>query len=72
MGHTEASLDLSILAGLSPAGVLAEIVNDDGSMMRLGSPHGGLRTFAATHGLVLTSVQDIVAFRQRNPDGVCR
>ena len=71
MGHTEASLDLSILAGLSPAGVLAEVVNDDGSMMRLDTPRGGLRNFAETHGLVLTSVQDIVAFRQRNPDGVC-
>jgi len=70
MGHTEASLDLSTLAGLSPGGVLAEVVNDDGSMMRLESPDGGLRHFAATHGLVLTSVQDIVAFRQRNPDGV--
>ena len=58
-GHTEASLDLSRLAGLQPCGVLAEIVNDDGSLARLPT----LREFAATHGLVLTSVQDIIAYR---------
>ena len=58
-GHTEASLDLARLAGLQPAGVLAEVVNDDGSVMRL----PGLRKMAADHGLVLTSVQDIIAYR---------
>jgi 3,4-dihydroxy 2-butanone 4-phosphate synthase/GTP cyclohydrolase II len=58
-GHTEASLDLTRLAGLRPAGVLAEVVNDDGSVTRL----PGLRKLAAEHGLVLTSVQDIIAYR---------
>eukprot|EP01041_Mallomonas_annulata_P000501 gene501-949_t len=61
-GHTEASLDLSQLAGLYPAGVLAEVVNDDGSLMRLNS----LKEFANKHGLVLTSVQDLIAFRMEN------
>eukprot|EP01038_Epipyxis_sp_PR26KG_P009790 gene9790-13171_t len=59
-GHTEASLDLSRLAGLRPAGVLAEVVNDDGSMTRL----PGLELMAKEHGLVLTSVQDIIAYRK--------
>jgi 3,4-dihydroxy 2-butanone 4-phosphate synthase/GTP cyclohydrolase II len=58
-GHTEASLDLTRLAGLRPGGVLAEIVNDDGSLSRLPT----LREFSATHGLVLTSVQDLIAYR---------
>lgn len=59
MGHTEASLDLTKLAGLRPGGVLAEVVHDDGSMMRLPD----LRVMAAKFGLVLTSVQDIKAYR---------
>lgn len=58
-GHTEASLDLTRLAGLRAGGVLAEIVNDDGSMARLPT----LREFSREHGLVLTSVQDITAYR---------
>ena len=58
-GHTEASLDLARLAGLQPAGVLAEVVNDDGSLMRLPD----LRKMALEHGLVITSVQDIIAYR---------
>eukprot|EP00607_Mallomonas_marina_P011081 CAMPEP_0182423840 /NCGR_PEP_ID=MMETSP1167-20130531/9917_1 /TAXON_ID=2988 /ORGANISM="Mallomonas Sp, Strain CCMP3275" /LENGTH=477 /DNA_ID=CAMNT_0024603141 /DNA_START=437 /DNA_END=1870 /DNA_ORIENTATION=- len=58
-GHTEASLDLTRLAGLSPGGVLAEVVHDDGSMMRLPS----LKEFAKQHKLVLTSVQDLIAYR---------
>lgn len=59
-GHTEASLDLSRLAGLAPGGVLAEVVHDDGSMMRLPA----LRDFGKQHNLVLTSVQDIAAYRR--------
>jgi 3,4-dihydroxy 2-butanone 4-phosphate synthase/GTP cyclohydrolase II len=59
-GHTEASLDLCRLAGLYPSGVLAEVVNDDGSMMRL----PGLKLMAAEHGMVLTSVQDLIAYRK--------
>jgi 3,4-dihydroxy 2-butanone 4-phosphate synthase/GTP cyclohydrolase II len=58
-GHTEASLDLSRLAGLNPGGVLAEVVNDDGSLMLL----PGLEKLAEQFGLVLTSVQDIIAYR---------
>lgn len=59
-GHTEASLDLTRLAGLYPGGVLAEIVHDDGSLMRLED----LKEFSKTHGLILTSVQDIIAYRR--------
>jgi 3,4-dihydroxy 2-butanone 4-phosphate synthase/GTP cyclohydrolase II len=58
-GHTEASLDLARLAGLQPAGVLCEVVNDDGSMMR----SDGLQEFAKRFNLVFTSVQDLIAFR---------
>lgn len=58
-GHTEASLDLTRLAGLHPGGVLAEIVHDDGSLMRLPS----LIEFSKKHGLILTSVQDLIAYR---------
>lgn len=58
-GHTEASLDLTRLAGLQPSGVLAEVVNDDGSLMRMDD----LKQMAVKHGLILTSVQDIIAYR---------
>lgn len=58
-GHTEASLDLTRLAGLSPAGVLAEVVNDEGSVMKLED----LKSFSDLHGLALTSVQDLIAYR---------
>jgi 3,4-dihydroxy-2-butanone 4-phosphate synthase len=64
-GHTEASLDLTRLAGLQPAGVLAEVVNDDGSVMRL----PGLRRMAEEMGLVMTSVQDIIAYRVEMEQG---
>lgn len=57
-GHTEASLDLTRLAGLLPGGVLAEVVHDDGSMMRLPA----LQEMSKEHNLVLTSVQDIHAY----------
>lgn len=57
-GHTEASLDLTRLAGLPVGGVLAEVVNEDGSMMRFPD----LVLFAQKYGLVLTSVQDITAY----------
>jgi 3,4-dihydroxy 2-butanone 4-phosphate synthase/GTP cyclohydrolase II len=60
-GHTEASVDLARLAGLTPAGVIAEIVNDDGSMARLPQ----LRSFADGHGLALVSIADLVAYRRR-------
>ncbi len=61
-GHTEASVDLARLAGLTPAGVIAEIVNDDGTMKR--GPD--LRAFADEHGLAMISIADLVAFRRRH------
>jgi 3,4-dihydroxy 2-butanone 4-phosphate synthase/GTP cyclohydrolase II len=59
-GHTEAAVDLARLAGLSPAGVLAEVVNDDGSMQRLPQ----LEQFAAEHGLQLISIADLIRYRR--------
>lgn len=58
-GHTEASLDLSKLAKLKPGAILCEIIHDNGSMMRLND----LEKFSKEHNLVLTSVQDIIAYR---------
>ncbi|CCQ46551.1 3,4-dihydroxy-2-butanone 4-phosphate synthase [Pseudarthrobacter siccitolerans] len=57
-GHTEAAVDLCRLAGMEPVGVIAEVVYDDGEMMRL----DGLRAFAAEHGCPLISIQDLVAY----------
>ncbi len=61
-GHTEASVDLARLAGLEPAGVLAEVVNDDGSMARLPQ----LIEFCKQHELVLVSIADLVRYRRAN------
>ena len=61
-GHTEASVDLARLAGLEPAGVLAEVVNDDGTMARLPQ----LVEFCKTHDLVLVSIADLVRYRRAN------
>jgi 3,4-dihydroxy 2-butanone 4-phosphate synthase / GTP cyclohydrolase II len=61
-GHTEAAVDLARLAGLTPAGVLAEIVNDDGTMARL--PR--LREFADEHGLALISIEQLIAYRRQH------
>jgi len=60
-GHTEAAVDLARLAGLAEAGVLAEVVNDDGTMARF----PGLREFADEHGLTLISIGQIVEHRRR-------
>jgi 3,4-dihydroxy 2-butanone 4-phosphate synthase / GTP cyclohydrolase II len=60
-GHTEASVDLARLAGLTPAGVLCEIVNEDGSMMRASA----LREFADDHGLAMISIADLIRYRRR-------
>jgi 3,4-dihydroxy 2-butanone 4-phosphate synthase / GTP cyclohydrolase II len=60
-GHTEAAVDLATLAGLTPAGVLVEIVNDDGTMKR--GPE--LREFADEHGLAMISIEDLVRYRRR-------
>jgi 3,4-dihydroxy 2-butanone 4-phosphate synthase/GTP cyclohydrolase II len=67
-GHTEASVDLARLAGLYPAGVLCELVNDDGSMARGDS----LEAFAETHDLAMISIDDLVAFRWRTEALVTR
>jgi 3,4-dihydroxy 2-butanone 4-phosphate synthase/GTP cyclohydrolase II len=60
-GHTEAAVDLARLAGLTPAGVLVEVVNDDGTMRR--APE--LRAFADEHGLAMISIDDLVRHRHR-------
>jgi 3,4-dihydroxy 2-butanone 4-phosphate synthase / GTP cyclohydrolase II len=60
-GHTEAAVDLARLAGLTPAGVLVELVNDDGTMKR--APQ--LRAFADEHGLAMISIEDLVRYRHR-------
>jgi len=67
-GHTEAAVDLARLAGLTPAGVICEVVHDDGSMMR--SP--ALREFANEHGLVMISIADLIAYRRRTESQVQR
>jgi len=60
-GHTEAAVDLAVLAGLEPAGVLCEVVKPDGSMARLPD----LVDFAAEHGLLLISIADLIRYRRR-------
>jgi 3,4-dihydroxy 2-butanone 4-phosphate synthase / GTP cyclohydrolase II len=59
-GHTEACIDLCRLAGLPPVGVLAELMNDDGTVMR--GP--AVAAFAQQHGLKLVSIADLIAYRQ--------
>ncbi|MBW3595442.1 MAG: bifunctional 3,4-dihydroxy-2-butanone-4-phosphate synthase/GTP cyclohydrolase II [Actinobacteria bacterium] len=60
-GHTEASVDLARLAGLYPAGVVCEVVNEDGTMARLED----LERFAQQHDLLLISIADLIAYRRR-------
>ena len=60
-GHTEATVDLCRLAGLSEGGVLAEIVNDDGSMARLPQ----LIDFVRLHSLPIVTIRDLIAYRKR-------
>ncbi|GAA4516909.1 bifunctional 3,4-dihydroxy-2-butanone-4-phosphate synthase/GTP cyclohydrolase II [Nonomuraea ferruginea] len=67
-GHTEAAVDLAKLAGLSPAGVLAEVVNDDGTMARLPE----LRVFADEHDLALISIEQLADYRRRTESMVTR
>jgi len=59
-GHTEACVDLCRLAGLPPVGVLAELMNDDGTVMR----GGAVSDFAARHGLKQISIAELIAYRQ--------
>jgi 3,4-dihydroxy 2-butanone 4-phosphate synthase / GTP cyclohydrolase II len=61
-GHTEAAVDLARLAGLNPAGVVAEIFNDDGTMARLPQ----LRAFADQHGLALISIAQLIEYRRHS------
>jgi len=61
-GHTEAAVDISRLAGLNPAGVICEIMNDDGTMARLPD----LIKFAQFHGLKVATIADLIAYRRRN------
>lgn len=58
-GQTEGSVDLARMAGLTPAGVICEIMNEDGTMARLSD----LETFAEEHQMVLLSVSDLIAYR---------
>jgi 3,4-dihydroxy 2-butanone 4-phosphate synthase/GTP cyclohydrolase II len=60
-GHTEAAVDLARLAGLYPAGVICEIMNDDGTMARLPD----LIAFAQRHGLKIGTIADLIAYRLR-------
>jgi 3,4-dihydroxy 2-butanone 4-phosphate synthase/GTP cyclohydrolase II len=61
-GHTEAAVDLARMAGLYPAGVLCEIVNDDGTMARVPD----LVEFCATHGLLMVSIAQLIKYRRQN------
>jgi 3,4-dihydroxy 2-butanone 4-phosphate synthase/GTP cyclohydrolase II len=61
-GQTEAAVDLARLAGFYPAGVIVEIMDEDGTMMRLPK----LRAFAKKFGLRLITVKDLIAYRMRN------
>ncbi|MCA2217534.1 bifunctional 3,4-dihydroxy-2-butanone-4-phosphate synthase/GTP cyclohydrolase II [Jidongwangia harbinensis] len=67
-GHTEAAIDLAVLAGLRPAGVLCELVNDDGTMMRMPD----LEAFAGEHDLALISIADLIAYRRQHQTQVER
>lgn len=61
-GHTEAAVDISRLAGLNPAGVICEIMNEDGTMARMPD----LIAFAQRHGLKLATIRDLIAYRLKH------
>lgn len=61
-GHTEAAVDISRLAGLTPAGVICEVMNDDGSMSRLPE----LLAFAKEHELNIGTIADLIAYRRKS------
>src|SRR3546814_15986937 len=61
-GHTEAAVDLARLAGLHPAGVICEIMNDDGTMAR----RDDLIAFAQRHGLKVATIADLISYRRRH------
>ena len=60
-GHTEAAVDISRMAGLTPAGVICEIMNDDGTMARMPE----LISFAQLHGIKIGTIADLIAYRRR-------
>lgn len=60
-GHTEAAVDLAVLAGRYPAGVLAEVMNDDGTVARLPE----LFRFAEEHGILIGTIADLIAYRRK-------
>ncbi|BDI07060.1 bifunctional 3,4-dihydroxy-2-butanone-4-phosphate synthase/GTP cyclohydrolase II [Sphaerotilus microaerophilus] len=61
-GHTEAGCDLARMAGLAPASMICEIMNDDGTMARLPE----LEVFAREHGIKIGTIADLIAYRSRN------
>ena len=61
-GHTEASVDISRLAGLNPSGVICEIMNEDGTMARMDD----LVPFARKHGLKMGTIRDLIEYRRKN------
>jgi 3,4-dihydroxy 2-butanone 4-phosphate synthase/GTP cyclohydrolase II len=67
-GHTEAAVDLCVLGGLKPAGVLCELMNDDGSMAR----RADCEVFARRHNLALATIADLIRYRLRNERSVDR
>ncbi|MGC1459704.1 MAG: 3,4-dihydroxy-2-butanone-4-phosphate synthase [Steroidobacteraceae bacterium] len=67
-GHTEAAVDLCVLAGLKPAGVLCELMNDDGSMAR----RAQCEVFARRHNLAIGTIADLIRYRLRNERSVER
>jgi 3,4-dihydroxy 2-butanone 4-phosphate synthase / GTP cyclohydrolase II len=67
-GQTEGSVDLARLAGLLPAAVICEVMNDDGTMARLPD----LEVFAAAHGLLIVSIKDLIEYRMRRERLVAR
>jgi 3,4-dihydroxy 2-butanone 4-phosphate synthase/GTP cyclohydrolase II len=67
-GHTEAAVDLCVLAGLKPAGVLCELMNDDGSMARRAESE----VFAREHNIAIGTIADLIRYRLRNERSVDR
>jgi 3,4-dihydroxy 2-butanone 4-phosphate synthase/GTP cyclohydrolase II len=67
-GQTEGAVDLARLAGFAPAGVICEIMREDGAMARLGD----LEAFAARHGLKITTIADLIEYRSRHDSLVHR
>ena len=67
-GHTEAAVDLARLAGLPPVGLISELVNDDGTVMR--GPE--IQKFAEHHNLIVVSIDELISYRQRDERLIAR